>query len=218
MCSIEGCEGKMYGRGWCRRHYDKWRNHGDPLAGWNWDDSKIQATECSVETCSKKPLAKGLCEAHYALNRRTGSTERTNVRGVCFLADCGEPHLAKGYCSSHYYKWKNNGDPYFVQPKATSKKVMDKSGYIELTNMHDYPGTKKNGRIFEHRYVMSEHLGRPLLPNENVHHKNGIRDDNSLENLELWTKSQPSGQRVEDKLEWAIDFIKLYAPELLKEV
>ncbi len=57
---------------------------------------------------------------------------------------------------------------------------------------------------------MSRHLGRPLLPGENVHHRNGDRTDNRLENLELWTASQPSGGRVEDKLAWALELLKLY--------
>ena len=62
---------------------------------------------------------------------------------------------------------------------------------------------------------MEQYLGRALLPGENVHHKNGVRHDNSLSNLELWSKVQPAGQRVEDKVEWAIEILKTYRPEIL---
>jgi hypothetical protein len=57
---------------------------------------------------------------------------------------------------------------------------------------------------------MELHLGRELLPEETVHHINGNRSDNRIENLELWSTSQPYGQRVADKLEWARKIIEMY--------
>lgn len=59
---------------------------------------------------------------------------------------------------------------------------------------------------------MEQYLGRPLLKNELIHHKNGIRNDNRLDNLELWSKGQPAGQRVEDKIRWAKELLYQYTP------
>ena len=65
----------------------------------------------------------------------------------------------------------------------------DGRGYI-LIHVPTHREAGKNGCVLEHRMVMSDHLGRKLRKSEIVHHKNGIRSDNRLENLEVLTRRQ----------------------------
>ena len=70
--------------------------------------------------------------------------------------------------------------------------------------------------MLEHRFVMEGVVGRRLRKDESVHHKNGDRLDNRPENLELWSRWQPHGQRVADKVAWARELLELYEPEALR--
>lgn len=103
-----------------------------------------------------------------------------------------------------------NRDCHYAHRRNRQKRCKTGSGYINVFVGVGYPGAVKSGYILEHRKVMQEALGRVLLPMENVHHINGVRDDNRIENLELWTVSQPQGQRVKDKVIWARQFLEFY--------
>jgi hypothetical protein len=117
---------------------------------------------------------------------------------------CDKKVHARGMCSKHYTRWKRGQD--LTKPEG----YLTEAGYRRIKRKGHPFVTSASGAVFEHVFVMACHLGRPLMPHERVHHKNGNRDDNRIENLELWSVSQPPGQRVEDKLKWAREIIELY--------
>ena len=84
-----------------------------------------------------------------------------------------------------------------------------KAGYV-MVYAPEHPRAVRTKHIFEHILVMETTLGRSLLANETVHHLNGIKDDNRPENLELWSRNHPAGQRARDLVIWARNILDLY--------
>jgi HNH endonuclease len=79
-----------------------------------------------------------------------------------------------------------------------------------IVRVPDHPRAGKHPYVFEHILVAEDVLGRYLVKGGTVHHRNGMRDDNRPENLELWTRPQPSGIRVSNAIAWAHEIIDRY--------
>jgi hypothetical protein len=165
---------------------------------------------CTLEGCNNPHKAKGYCSPHYSRWKTTGYPGPVDTKvSECTLEDCDGILYSLGYCRTHYRRARNHeGNPFGGNTLRGEGKWKSK-GYAVLRRP-GHPNANTLGNIREHVYVMSEFLGRPLIPGENVHHKNGVKDDNRLENLELWVSHQPSGQRPEDLLQWAYEIIERY--------
>jgi hypothetical protein len=129
--------------------------------------------------------------------------------GGCSVSGCVNAARQRlrgsGYCAMHLYRHYAHGDVGPAGRINQRRNGVDPNGYVRLYI---------DGRMkFEHRHVVEQALGRPLAAWENVHHLNGVRHDNRLENLEVWITRQPQGQRPEDLARWVVE----HYPDLVRQ-
>jgi len=181
-CLVPNCGRRPKGRGLCIRHYQQWESGTDlgvkvPERGHTKKTSSYSGAVCLVKGCDKRPVNKWMCNKH-TLQRESG-----------ILDDKGD----------QLRELKTRGR----RPLDWRKEV---AGYILVRAPKDHPKARQDGSIYEHRLVMEKHLGRLLDRGEVVHHINGVRDDNCIENLQLRRsrKEHGHGHEMSDDTESAM--------------
>ena len=195
-------------------HYRRVLRTGDPGPP---EPIVRKKSPCTAKGCVEDAEAWGYCHGHYQRLLRHGEVGDEPLRGsgrLCSDEDCERVHQALGMCATHYRRFLAHGhtDPDRPIRTVEGRGTVDNHGYKNVP----VPRAQRRlvgGRAWvgEHRLVMALHLGRPLLADEVVHHRNGIRTDNRIENLELWSTSHPKGQRVVDLVAFGLEMLARYA-------
>ena len=168
--------------------------------------SKRLGRKKKCEICPKEFISDGHADPfknRFCSRQCAGIGRRTHKSKVCprckkdFYSYRDSDRCCSKMCSAMFMRLENN-------PKWRGGRFVSKTTGYAFVYSPKHPAAKNYGYVSEHRLVMEKILGRYLYVFENVHHRNGIRSDNSEANLELWTKPQACGQRPTDLAEWVV--------------
>lgn len=154
------------------------------------------------------------CATAVAQQRR----RKHPVGAVATCETCGKEYALRGGKAARFCSRQCLYDSMRGEKAAHWKggRHVRSDGYVTVY-APDHPSAfGHGGYVKEHRLVMEQHLGRMLRSNEVVHHRNGNRADNRIENLELWVKHHAPGQRVQDLVAWAKEILAMYETDAMR--
>lgn len=221
-CQVDGCDRKTQSNGYCGAHYRRMKKSGVVGAAYVRDPRGIPA----LRSKERKTITLNCeqCEKEFTVGHAVAHTKGVLTRKYC-SGECQRsakavaiPTYTCASCGKITARHKGGSGGYNYNQRYCSKacqhKSLNKGGYIHHSG---YKIIHVDGRrIEEHRYVMEQKLGRRLLPNETVHHRDASKTNNAPENLELWSSRHCRGARVIDQIRWAAALMRQY-PEAMAE-
>lgn len=129
---------------------------------------------------------------------------------TCYVENCERSTIAKGLCENHYRRMRRNGSPYIhINQEWGKARTIRADGYIYIT--------VDGKQVMEHRHVMEMHLERKLRDDEVIHHRDGDKQNNKLENLEVMTQSEHMSHHYKELIKVKGKFLCKGSATLKKE-
>ncbi len=248
LCKVKECESTTEGgaKGFCPTHYHQFHRglrgeDGALLRQPQRVSSYGEGARCLAPGCGRRPKVRGLCAKHIQqfqagklrMKLPTDGHKRsaTAYRAAkCLVEGCPQRAVNHWMCSKHSQQRRagilDAAGNQLREMLALGRRhkegpIVDGAGYLLVVAPEGYQGKTRDGdRVLQHRLVLEQYLGRLLLPYEIVHHKNGDRADNRLENLELLDGRARHGQGhppgssyTKEQLQVALDHLQINDPE-----